>query len=51
MLIVDHLRGLQISMTYLQLSTSTLFNKLRGSRLCYRSINYLQIIIKRWQNE
>jgi len=30
---------------------STLFNKFRRSRLRYRSINYLQIIIKRWQNE
>ena len=31
------------------LQLSPLFNKLRRSRLRYRSINYLQIIIIRWQ--
>jgi hypothetical protein len=32
-----------------QLQLSTLFNKLRRSRLRYRSINYLQTIIIKWQ--
>ena len=30
---------------------STLFNKLRRNRMLYRNINYLQIIMKGWQNE